>query len=131
MAGAGGVLVSGYIHYYLYFEGGYRGIQPESLLGVTISRSFLLNALAAVVIAEFAILAMRQTAWTLPAAIMGIAFAASTLGAYVLSRTVGLLGFTESDASTEAVIAITAEFVALVAFAGVVAVRLRARSAAT
>ena len=29
--GAAGVLVSGYIHFYLYFEGGYRGIAPESL----------------------------------------------------------------------------------------------------
>ena len=28
--GALGVLVSGWVHFYLYFRGGYRGIAPES-----------------------------------------------------------------------------------------------------
>ena len=28
--GAAAVLVSGWVHFYLYFRGGYRGIAPES-----------------------------------------------------------------------------------------------------
>ena len=129
VVGAAAVLVSGYVHYYLYFEGGYRGIQPESVLGLTISRSFLLNAIAAVLIAELAVFAVRRPAAVLPAAVAGALFSAATLGAYVMSRTVGLLGFTESEGSTEAVIAIAAELVGLVAFVGVLVLVLGRRRA--
>ncbi len=52
IVGAVAILVSGWVHFYLYFRGGYRGIAPESMLGLTISRSFALNAIAAVVLAE-------------------------------------------------------------------------------
>ena len=128
--GAAGVLVSGYVHYYLYFEGGYRGIQPESVLGLTISRSFLLNAVAGVLIAEAAVVALRRSAWVLPAAIAGVVFSAGALGAYAMSRTVGLLGFTERAGSTEAVIAIAAETLALAAFLGVLVLALGRRARA-
>lgn len=114
VVGAVGVLVSGFIHYYLYFEGGYRGIAPEELLGITISRSFAANAIAAVVIAELLVLSLRFSRLAVPAALIGAGFALSTLVAYVLSRTSGLLGFEDDQTSTEAVIAVTAEIVALV-----------------
>ena len=34
LVGAGAVLVSGYVHYYLYFKGGYRDIAPDSVAGL-------------------------------------------------------------------------------------------------
>jgi len=113
--GAVAVLVSGWVHFYLYFRGGYRGIAPESVAGLTISRSFALNAIAAVVIAEALVLATRIERLARPAAAAGALFAAATLVAYALSRTSGLLGFEESTTSTEAVIALVAEIVAVVA----------------
>jgi hypothetical protein len=129
LTGATGVLVSGYIHFYVYFEGGYRGIHPENVLGLTISRSFALNAVAAVLIAEAAMLAVRWSAWVRSAAIAGVAFASGTLGAYLMSRSTGLLGFTESTGSVEAAIAIAAEGAALVAFSGVLVIMRHARAA--
>ena len=58
VAGAVAILVSGWVHFYLYFRGGYRGIAPDSVLGLTISRSFALNAIAALVIAEALVLGL-------------------------------------------------------------------------
>ena len=52
LVGAAGVLVSAYPHCYLYFWGGYRGISIDRVLGVDISRSFALNAIAGLVIAD-------------------------------------------------------------------------------
>ena len=113
LVGAAAVLVSGWVHFYLSFRGGYRGIAPESVAGLTISRSFALNAIVAVVLAEALVLATRIYRLALPAAVGGVLFAAATLVAYVLSRTSGLLGFEESSTSTEAVVALVAEIVAL------------------
>jgi hypothetical protein len=45
----------------------------------------------------------------------GLGFAASTLVAYALTRTSGLLGFHDDHTLTEAVIAVAAEVVALAA----------------
>jgi hypothetical protein len=115
VVGAAAVLVSGWVHFYLYFRGGYRGIAPESVLGLTISRSFALNAVAAVVIAEALVLATRVRGLVLPASAGGALFAIATIVAYVLSRTSGLLGFEESTTSTEAVVALVAEIVAVAA----------------
>ncbi len=129
--GAAGVLVSGYIHYYLYFQGGYRGIAPEEFLGITISRSFAVNAIAAVVIAELLVLSLRFTKLAVSAALIGAGFAVSTLIAYFLSRTTGLLGFEDDQTSTEAVIAVTAEIVALVALSGWLVSWLRSRTGTT
>ncbi|MDQ6852219.1 MAG: hypothetical protein M3046_00785 [Actinomycetota bacterium] len=128
LAAATGVLVSGYVHYYLYFEGGYRGIHPDTILGLTISRSFILNAAAAVVIAESLVVAHRWPTWTLPAAAAAVAFAAGTLAAYTLTRTTGFLGFSDNQHATAAVIAVTAEIIAFAASAGVLVTRVRARS---
>lgn len=112
--GATGILVSGYVHYYLYFEGGYRGIQPERVLGLTVSRAFILNAVAAVVIAEGLVVALRWRRLLVPAALAGIAFAGSSLAAYALTRTTGFLGFSDSAADMEAIVAVAAESAAIV-----------------
>jgi hypothetical protein len=121
------LLVSGWVHFYLYFRGGYRGISPEDVAGLTISRSFAFNAIAAVVIAEALILGLRYRAVLLPAAAVGVGFAVATLTAYVLSRTRGLLGFKETATTTEAVVAMIAEAVVLLMLVPVVLTELRAR----
>src|SRR4051794_1333232 len=126
VVGATGVLVSAYMHCYLYFWGGYRGISIERVLGIDISRSFALNAVAGLVIAELLVLSLRVERLAVPAAVLGVGFAAGALGAYALARTSGLLGFTESGWSTEAVISKAAEVVAVLALGGFVVLRLAA-----
>jgi len=125
--GAVALLVSGWVHFYLYFRGGYRGIAPDEIAGLTISRSFALNAMAAVVIAEALILGLRYRALLLPAAVLGASFAVATLVAYFLSRTRGVLGFKETATTTEAVVAMVAEAAALLTLVPVVLRELRAR----
>jgi hypothetical protein len=127
VVGALALLVSGWVHFYLYFRGGYRGIAPDSVLGLTISRSFALNAIAAAVIAEALVLGLRYRGLLLPAAAVGTGFAVATLVAYFLSRTRGLLGFKETATTTEAVIAMVAEAIALVTLAPLAFNELRAR----
>jgi hypothetical protein len=113
LVGAVAVLVIGYVHYYLYFLGGYRGIAPESFAGLTISRAFAVNAIAGFVIAWALVVSLRVPKLAAPAALAGAGFAVATLAAYVLTRTVGLLGFEDDQSVTEAVIAVVAELVAL------------------
>jgi hypothetical protein len=125
--GAVALLVSGWVHFYLYFRGGYRGIAPDEIAGLTISRSFALNAIAAVVIAEALVLGLRYRALLLPAAAVGAGFAVATLVAYFLSRTRGVLGFKETATTTEAVVAMVAEAAALVTLVPVVLMELRGR----
>ena len=125
--GAVALLVSGWVHFYLYFRGGYRGIAPDEVAGLTISRSFALNAVAAVVIAEALILGLRYRALLLPAAAAGVGFAVATLVAYFLSRTRGVLGLKETATTTEAVVAMVAEAAALLTLVPVVLMELRAR----
>lgn len=114
LVAAAGAVTSGYIHFYLYFEGGYRGISPETVLGLTISRSFILTAIAGVVLAELLVAAVLWPRLTVPAALGGLAFGIGSFVAYLLARTNGLLGFTESTTSTEAVIALAAEAILIV-----------------
>jgi hypothetical protein len=125
--GALAILVSGWVHFYLYFRGGYRGIAPEEVVGLTISRSFAVNAIAAVVLAEALVIALRYRGLLLPAAALGTGFAIATLVGYVLSRTTGLLGFEETATTTEAVVAMVAEAVAVVTLVPVALTELRAR----
>jgi hypothetical protein len=127
VVGALAILVSGWVHFYLYFRGGYRGIAIDSVLGLNISRSFALNAIAAVVIAEALVLGLRYRALLLPAAAVGAGFAVATLVAYFLSRTRGLLGFKETATTTEAVIGMIAEGIALVTLVPVAFNELRRR----
>ena len=123
------ILVSGWVHFYLYFRGGYRGIAIDSVLGLNISRSFALNAIAAVVIAEALVLSLRFRALLLPAAAVGAGFAVATLVAYFLSRTRGLLGFKESTTTVEAVVGMMAEAIALVMLVPLALRELRDRRA--
>lgn len=113
LAGAVAVLVSGYVHYYLYFKGGYRHIAPDSFAGITISRAFAVNAIAGLVIAWALVVSLRVRKLAVPAALAGLGFAAATLAAYLLSRTVGLLGFEDNQLNWEGVVAVAAEVVAL------------------
>jgi plastocyanin len=79
------VLGAGLVHLELYFSG-YRSV-PNANLG----RSFILNAVAAAVIA-IALVARPDKLIR----VAGIAYAAGTLGAFALSRTdKGIFGFTE------------------------------------
>jgi len=130
VAGALALLVSGWVHFYLYFRGGYRGIAPDSVLGLTISRSFALNAIAGLVIAELLVLSLRFDHLFKPAAALGVVFALGALVAYTLARTSGLLGFTESGWSTEAVISKIAEVVAVVSLGAALVMSLRTRAPA-
>ena len=130
LVGAVAVLVSGYVHYRLYFLGGYRGIAPERFAGLTISRAFAVNAIAGFLLAWALVVSVRVPRVAGLAALAGALFAAGTLGAYVLSRTVGLLGFDEHTTTTEGAIAAVAEVVAIVALGGwLLPVQLRTRSA--
>ena len=125
LIGAAAVLVSGYIHFYLYFWGGYRGISIDRVVGLDISRSFALNAIAALVIAELLVIGSRVDRLARPAAVLGVLFAVSAIGAYVLSRTSGLLGFIENSWSVEAVIAETAQVIAVVALSSYLIASMR------
>ena len=128
VVGAAGVLISSYIHYYLYFHGGYRGISIDRVLGLDVSRSFALQAISGFLIAWVLVLSLRWTRWAMPAAIVGALFAASSVVAYTLARTSGLLGFTDDQTSTEAIIAVTSEIVAVASLGAYVVSTLMARS---
>ena len=75
-------LVSAAIHLYLWFDG-YRDIDK-------IGPAFMLNAVAGAVIA---VLLMTWRRW-IPAFLV-LGFGASTLGAFIISSTVGLFGVNE------------------------------------
>jgi hypothetical protein len=57
--------------------------------------------------------------------VLGVLFAVGAIVGYALARTSGLLGFTESGWSTEAVISKLAEVVAIVSLVSFLAVSLR------
>jgi hypothetical protein len=127
VVGAAALLVSGWVHFYLYFRGGYRGIAIDAVLGLNISRAFAINAIAAVVIAEAVVLGLRYRALLLPAAAVGVGFAVATLVAYFLSRTRGVLGFKETATTTEAVVAMVSEAVIVLTLVPVAVTELRER----
>jgi hypothetical protein len=128
LVGATGVLVSAYMHFYLYFWGGYRGISIDRIAGIDISRSFALNAIIGLVIAELLVLSLRFDRLYMPAAVLGVLFALGALVAYALARTSGLLGFNESGWSTEAVISKIAELVAILSLGGSLLISVRTRT---
>jgi hypothetical protein len=97
---AGFLLLNGGVHFYLW-DHGYRQI---SVIGPL----FILNAVAALLIA--AALLWRPEGIT---ALLGLAFSAGTFGAFVLSVTVGLFGFT-TGWDLKAVLAAVAEIGAMV-----------------
>ena len=97
-----GVLVSGAAHLWLWYDG-FRDI---SVIGPL----FLLNAVAGAVIAV-AVLAWRH--WV--PLLLAVGFGASTLGAFVVSATVGLFGINEVFWGFWQVVAGLAEILAVVA----------------
>lgn len=118
LIGAAGVLVSAYVHFDLYFHGGYRGIAPDHVAGLTISRAFAINAVAGFLIAWALVVSVRIPRLAAPSALAGLGFVAATLVAYGLSRTVGVLGFEERTTTTDATIGAIAEIAALVSLGG-------------
>jgi plastocyanin len=110
LVAAAAVLVSGLVHLQLYYDG-YRNAGDAPNFG----RSFMLNAIASVVLAV-ALLFRREVLVRLAAA----GLLAGTLIAFTLSRAdVEVFGFTETglNPSPQAAIALVAEIVGLVALA--------------
>jgi hypothetical protein len=99
---AAAVLLSGAVHLWLWWYDGFRDF-------TWIGPLFLVNAVAGVVIA-IAVLAWPH--W-LPA-LLAAGFGASTLGAFLLSTTVGLFGIQEVFWGTPQLLAMVSELVALV-----------------
>lgn len=100
------VLVSGLVHLWLWLDG-FRDIE-------WIGPMFMLNAVAGAVIA---VLLVRWRSWV--PAVLAVGFGASTLGAFLLSATVGFLGVREALLGTWQVLAGVSEIVAVVAGAAV------------
>jgi hypothetical protein len=98
---AAAVLVSGAVHFKLWMD----GMKDISMIGP----SFLLNAVAALVIAVGVLL---WRSW-LPL-LAAVGFAAATLVAFVISATVGLFGVNEVWTGGYVVTAYVSELVALV-----------------
>src|SRR3954452_14105069 len=99
---AAGVLISGLVHLKLWFDG-FGGIP-------VIGPAFMLNAVAGVVIAALLVL-WRHWAPSL----LAVGFGASTLGAFIISLTVGLFGIHEAWTGAAALTAAASEVVAIVA----------------
>lgn len=94
------VLVSGAVHLKLWFDG-FRDI-------AVIGPSFLLNAVGALVIA---VLLVAWRHWLPP--LLAVGFGLATLGAFVISATVGLFGVHEVWTGTAQVSCAVAEVVAV------------------
>jgi hypothetical protein len=120
LLGAAAIAVSGYLHFGLYFDDGYRFLNPgqagtDRVLGIDVSRSFVLQFVTAAVIAAALLASLVVPRLAVPASLAGIGLAAGSLVAYALARTDrGLLGFTDDAWSTEAKLAVAAEVVAVV-----------------
>lgn len=97
--GAGFILVNGGVHIYLWNDS-YREIR-------VIGPLFVVNAVAALLLA--AALLWRPEGIT---ALLGLALSAGTFGAFMLTVTVGLFGFT-TGWDTKAVVAAVAEIGAI------------------
>lgn len=95
------VAVSAVVHLQLWMD----GMRDVDVIGP----AFLLNGVGGLVIAV-AVLAWRHWLPLLAAA----GFGAATLGAYLMSRTVGLFGVLETRWTTEAVVSAVVEVLAIV-----------------
>jgi hypothetical protein len=94
----------GYIHLHLW-QAGYRQLPTNGPL-------FLLDAIAAFVLAAVLL------AWPRPlAGLLATGFTASTLGALVISLSVGLFGFQESISASYVVLSLVIESVTILALA--------------
>lgn len=80
-------------------------------------------------IAELLVISWRVHRLERLAAVLGVSFAAGAIGAYVLARTSGLLGFSENGWSAEAVIAEVAQVVAVLSLGGYLVASVRTSGA--
>lgn len=96
------VLVSAAVHLVLWLD----GVRDEGLIG----QLFFLNVIGGAVIA---VLLLVWQSWIPP--FLAAGFGASTLGAFILSSTVGLLGFNTTWDGWAVWIAAASEVVAIVA----------------
>jgi lysylphosphatidylglycerol synthetase-like protein (DUF2156 family) len=97
---AAGVLVSGVVHLWLWFD----GFQDIEVVGPL----FMVNAVAGAVIA---VLVVSWRHW-LPL-LAAVGFGASTLGAFLISATVGLFGVRETFWGSAQILAGLSELVAI------------------
>lgn len=104
IAAAAFVVIGGLVHLQLW-RTGYREIPY-------IGNLFIANVVVSAVLA-LVVLVLSNRVVTFG----GILFALGSLGALVMSRTVGILGFTEREWTDQALRATTAELGAIVAFA--------------
>ena len=116
---AGLLLAGGIIHYNLW-QGGYRHIP-------TIGPLFLVNFLGSLALAG-AVLSSRHR---LTVTLAGIFFAAGSLVALVLSRTIGVFGFTETIWTPQAVKTLLSEAGAIATLGVALALQLRTPRPAT
>lgn len=107
------LLVAGGLVHLELWNGGYRAIPKIGPL-------FMANFLGSIALAV-ALVASRRAS----IALAGILFAAGSLAALVLSRTVGVLGFTEAIWTTEATKTLAVEVGAIVALAAALMVQRR------
>lgn len=96
------VLVSGYVHLKLWWSDGYRDLD-------VIGPAFLVNAIAAVVIA---VLLVTWRHW-IPL-FLTVGFGATTFAAFVISATVGLFDVQESFSGTYQWVSLVSEAAAVV-----------------
>jgi hypothetical protein len=111
------LLLGGIVHYDLW-ENGYRHIPKIGPL-------FMANFVGSVALAVAILLSRRASV-----AFAGIAFAAGSLVALVLSRTVGVFGFTETIWTSQAIKTLASEIGAIVALGCALTMQLRSRPAA-
>lgn len=110
-----GVLVSAAVHLYLWFD----GVRHQHVIGP----AFMFNAVAGVMIALLLVLWRN---WAPP--LLAIGFGASTLGAFVISATVGLFGINAHWSGGLVWTAAVSELVAIAAGAVALAHELPSRS---
>lgn len=114
VAGAAALGWIGYIHWYLWQREGYKSIPTNGPL-------FLVDAIAAIV------LAVLLLVWARPlAGLLAAGFTASTIGALIISLSVGLFGFHESISAFFVVESLVLESIALVVIAAWTVIRAAA-----
>lgn len=109
LVAAAAVVVSAGIHFWLWFDEGYRELE-------VVGPAFMVNAVAGVVIA---VLLLTWRHWA--PLLLTAGFGAATLGAFIVSTTVGLFGVNEQWAGGYQWAAAVSEVLAILA--GIVAAR--------